>query len=239
VKALRKSAVAVHHQFMRKRSHRLTADWLDAWIIDIRTDAGSGETTEKSRKRLTDTLVPPVLRSYFASCDQDFRIVRDSNGKPVCPEIDLSFNLAYSDSLAVVAVGLRDKLGLDVERIETEDVDLDSLVHEHFCTIEARTYFNAAPSKRAQIFYHVWTQKEAVSKAIGLGIRQSLQDVAVESNPEKGSRLIALDGQPGDGWTLRNLNVREDHVAVVAAFGPSFLIQARGLDIEADELLFA
>lgn len=224
--------MGIHHQFMRKRSHRLTADWLDAWIIDIRTEG-------KSRKRLTDALVPPVLRSYFASCDQDFRIVRDPHGKPVCPEIDMSFNLAYSDSLAVVAVGLRDKLGLDVERMETEGIDFDSLVHEHFCTIEARTYFNAPPSQRARIFYHVWTQKEAVTKAIGLGIKQCLQEVAVESNPEKGSRLIALNGQPGDGWTLRNLNVREDHVAVVAAFGPAFLVNSRGADVAADDLLFA
>lgn len=208
---------------MRKRSHRLTADWLDAWVIDIRTDG-------KSRRRLTDTLVPPVLRSYFASCDQDFRLVRDSHGRPVCPEIELNFNLAYSSTRAVVAVGLRDKLGLDVERIETEGVDLDSLVHEHFCILESQAYFRASESTRARVFYHIWTQKEAVTKAIGVGMKQNLQDVVVEPDPAKGCRLIALNGQPGTGWTLRTLDVGDDHVAVVAAFGPSFLINKRDLD---------
>ncbi len=216
---------------MRKRSHRLTADWVDAWVIEFRPQSAM----PASRKRLTDTLVPPVLRTYFASCDQDFRLTRDSHGRPVCPEIELNFNLAHSRSLAVVAVGLRDKLGLDVEKIETEGVDLDGLVREHFSDLEAKAYFDAPESGRARTFFHIWTQKEAVTKAIGTGMKQDLREVVVETNPDKGCRLIALNGQPGDGWTLRNIFVGDDHYAVVAAFGPSFLVNLRGPSAQAEE----
>ena len=211
----------------------MTADWVDAWVIQIR--AGS------TRKRLTDSIVPPILRSYFATHDQDFRITRDGNGRPICPEIDLNFNLAYSDSTAVVVVGQRAKLGLDVERIQFEATDLDELVHEHFCVHEARFYFATKPSQRARVFFHIWTQKEAVTKAIGLGLKQPLQDLAVEPDPDRGCRLIALNGQSGDGWTLRALHIGDDHNAVIASFGSAYLVNHRGeeLSIESTHENFA
>ena len=206
----------------------MTTDWVDAWVIEL--------PKRTTRKRLTDELVPQVLRTYYASCDQDFRLTRDLHGRPVCPEIELNFNLGHSPSRAVVAVGLRDKLGLDIERIEYDDVDLDSLVREHFVTSESRFYFATQASKRVEVFYHIWTQKEAVTKAIGLGMKQSLLDVAVEPDPSRNCRLIALNGQAGDGWTLRNIDVGGDHVGVIAAFGSPFLVNLRGhVDARCDE----
>ena len=82
----------------------------------------------------------------------------------------------------------------------------------------------AAPAgERRVLFFRCWTRKEAVLKALGVGLTVSLDRIEVSATANE-CRLLAIDndlGHPED-WTLIDL-VPADRYAAAIAFqnGPA------------------
>lgn len=136
-------------------------------------------------------------------------------GKPFLRGIpELSFNLAHSEELALMAI-VEDRLvGVDIERINANaDVVALSAVA---CTPRERKALQALPERmRPAAFYEIWTRKEALLKAIGVGLAHPPNelDVTVVRVPEWPS----LAGKPV--WSLHGLAVGHGFAAAIAVEG--------------------
>jgi 4'-phosphopantetheinyl transferase len=117
-------------------------------------------------------------------------------GKPSLPG-DLRFNLTDSFDVAVVALTVRNDIGVDVERIRARPNGV-RFADRFFAPSEAESIRLAPASERDQWFFSCWTRKEAYVKALGKGLAVPLKSFIVEGDP-------ALDRprlHGPEGWTL-------------------------------------
>jgi phosphopantetheinyl transferase len=101
-------------------------------------------------------------------------------GKPFIPDIDLPFSLSSSRNLFAFVVGRKNQfLGIDIEQIKPE-IDFINISRNYFSVEEQQlvlSFNNIADQKRT--FFEIWTRKEALLKAIGVGINTELTKIPV------------------------------------------------------------
>lgn len=119
-------------------------------------------------------------------------------GKPyLAQHAEIQFNLSHAGSFALIAMSSAGKIGIDIERC---DRDITGLIHYVLSPLE-RTRA-CWPEKR---FIDLWVAKEAVLKALGLGVAENLQDISVL--PESGSDYHIAHERPDWGniraWSIQ------------------------------------
>lgn len=141
-------------------------------------------------------------------------------GKPqlACPS-ELSFNVSHSGGTAVIGLTACGAIGVDVESAATVRAP-KRLAERFFHPSEAGPISDLPPHHAASAFLRCWTVKEAVLKALGVGLTRSLRDVVVSSEPWLPLRLRQVPGgrSPSD-WSVHELGLlgRQLHVAVAVA----------------------
>jgi phosphopantetheine--protein transferase-like protein len=120
-------------------------------------------------------------------------LVYNHFGKPlISPGYqDVFFNLSHSSEVSVLAFDLKGNIGVDVEHMGP-DVDFQSIAQQFFTRRETE-YINSTETCSARRFYQLWTRKEALLKALGIGISANL-DIEVlpehvTSDPDEPLRL--------------------------------------------------
>jgi len=91
----------------------------------------------------------------------------------------LEFSLSHSESVALIAVAIGARVGVDIE-LERPRSRLDALAARVLGSEEHADWLDCEPSERLHAFLERWTAKEAYLKAIGAGVTVSLRDIPVE-----------------------------------------------------------
>jgi 4'-phosphopantetheinyl transferase len=116
---------------------------------------------------------------------RDIQYEYSFNGKPLIKENDknIQFNISHSKEYLLVAAAQAIDIGVDIEKI---NYSLDySLIAKDIFSPEEMKIFNSY-SKKQQLysFYKAWVQKEAVSKALGLGLSIGFNSFSVNIDPK-------------------------------------------------------
>lgn len=121
-----------------------------------------------------------------------------ARGKPMVD--GTSFNVAHAGGLVAVAICPEGEVGVDLERVDA-GVNAEEIAEAHFAAGE-RTAL-ATSNNRVWDFVRIWTRKEAVVKALGVGLGVALDgfDVAAGDRVVLGSEVIFLqDLTIASGW---------------------------------------
>jgi phosphopantetheinyl transferase len=139
------------------------------------------------------------------------RFRRSSTGRPSlvapaggpCP----GFSLSHAGGMALCAVSMEHGVGADIESLDNVGADPLGLA-ELLCSRTEREALRAAPAEaRPGRLLSLWTRKEAVSKALGLGARFPL------------SRLPLEEARTSPCWRIVTRAVTLRHLAAVAVHG--------------------
>lgn len=138
--------------------------------------------------------------------------VRSAWGKPALPD-GPHFSLSHTRGLAACAIDAAHPVGIDVERVEVHR-DLHAIALLVF-TPEERDWLDrrAGGAVWTEGFFTLWTMKEAVMKAVGLGF--SLDAVSFVVDAEAGCVLRAADAR-ARGWAIRCWNPADGFRAALA-----------------------
>lgn len=137
-------------------------------------------------------------------------------GRPSLPypmALDVSFS--STKSIAVIAVGQRYNVGVDVEYLRPIS-DVAAMVDLVMTPSEAAV-IRDSPSWRSHVcFLRIWTRKEAWLKGIGVGLDFPLNKISVEGN--EAPRLISGAGKDNltSGWRIASFVPVADCVAALA-----------------------
>jgi 4'-phosphopantetheinyl transferase len=102
-------------------------------------------------------------------------------GKPFVAGSPFRFNLSHTAGLIACSLSLRE-VGIDVERMETGSKTERpwALLAKRFFSPEEQDYlFSFLEASRHQIFYQIFTMKEAYAKALGQGLSLSWTNFSV------------------------------------------------------------
>ena len=139
---------------------------LDDDLVLYEGVTGAAERETALRRHLADRLGCP---------ESALRLDRDPRGKPriLMPTPRLRFSLARRASLLLVATAWDAPIGADLERFEARRDEL-AVARNFFAAGELAWLASLEPAARPEGFLMLWTGKEAVLKALGLGIAQGL-----------------------------------------------------------------
>lgn len=165
-----------------------------------------------------------ILARYLDTPPKSLRFTYGPRGKPALAPgsdtMDLCFNLAHSDGLALLVVARGRAVGIDVERVHPSFAF--EAVAERFFSPAERDALRALPEQERRIaFYTGWVRKEAYIKARGEGMALPLEHFAVSLAPGASPALLAVDGHPDEParWTLRDVEAGEGFAAALAVEG--------------------
>ena len=149
--------------------------------------------------------------------DADIEIWADDSGKPHAlgkwdddekHELDLA--IAHTAQFVVAVVAARARVGVDVEAM---DRDLSDEFTQGVFGPEEQALAAGATNPHAALI-RFWCAKEAVSKALGTGIRYSPKEMIVDAfRPEAGEMDILLSGAWEDNFKM----LRGRHIRVSSA----------------------
>jgi 4'-phosphopantetheinyl transferase len=173
---------------------------------------------------VTRSALRRVLGSALGVAPKAVTLATGEHGKPRLALDDLHFNLSHSGDLALIAVCRDHAVGVDVEQVGRGLSELDDIARLYFSSAEQAAYFALPPPERAQAFYRVWTRKEAVAKALGLGM--SLPGPSFDVSLAE-PRLLRLGEDAGPApWSVIDLDLPPTYVGAVAvqAIGVSLVV---------------
>ncbi len=155
---------------------------------------------------------------------------RGEHNKPYTDELicgkKVAFNVSHSQGLALVAITLGDRLGIDLEKISRE-VAWEPLARRFLSAFEYRALSEQPEDNRMRSFFTCWARKEAFVKALGDGIAYGLKEFDVSVDPEEPARLLNTrrQGREAMTWSMQDIPVNEDYVAALAIDRPDCRIR--------------
>jgi 4'-phosphopantetheinyl transferase len=183
---------------------------------------------ERDRLRFTvaRAMLRLILGHYLRINPLEVTFEYGSQGKPAVvnapPASALHFNSSHSEELALLAVTNVCPVGIDVERVR-ELKDAGDIARRFFSSRE-NAALNALPrDQMLEAFFDLWTRKEALLKATGEGLGDSLDHMEVLSPEEKAAVKIDLQAVflSAAGWTFQKLAPASGFKAALAVAGPS------------------
>jgi 4'-phosphopantetheinyl transferase len=152
-----------------------------------------------------------------------WRFAFGAHGKPFLERgpnsLDLRFSLSHTRGMVAVALAQGIEVGVDVEvRERSARLDLD--IAEKLFAPDEKALLRAlgGTQERRERFLELWTLKEAVIKATGRGLSQSLDSFSIGFDPLR----ITLRGMPegtpseADRWGLAYWPTRHHHLSAAA-----------------------
>lgn len=226
------------------RAPRLEDSEIHIWCVDL----DDGATTEESnmallssdeRVRANRLRFPALRRRFVAGRAAQRRILADyldadpgglrfrygPFGKPCLESAwakGIAFNATHSGSAMLVAIGRCKEIGVDLEKIRSEPTFV-GLVARYFSDREQRILESLPRQRLAAAFFSIWTQKEALMKAMGSGLSMPLHSFDVMPSPGVVGQLTTRpDPFEADRWRVYTLDVFLDFACALAV---SFAVQ--------------
>ena len=128
--------------------------------------------TEKRRERISAymreqdkarSLVAGLLLRHACGVTDDSMLAFGEKGKPYLTSGRMHFNISHSGEYVVLALAGRE-VGVDIEKIRP----YPAAVAEKVFTAAEREWLYS--QKSDEVFYRLWTAKESIMKASGLGL---------------------------------------------------------------------
>jgi 4'-phosphopantetheinyl transferase len=135
------------------------------------------------------------------------------HGPPVVlePPTTLEFSVSRSGDSWLVAVTDGVPLGVDIEAADAVDFELVSRLVMTAAELAALRSA-IGDEERRSLFLRVWTRKEAVLKAAGVGLVAPLDQIDVQPT-SAGPVLVPHEGMV---WSVQNVELGTEHQAAVA-----------------------
>lgn len=139
-----------------------------------------------------------ILGSVTGTDPRDLVFTFNPQGKPAL-DGGPHFNLSHTGALAALAVSADGPLGIDIER----HAEIEEAVARHsFSPAEYAALSRLAERDWQAGFYRCWTRKEAVIKAVGLGLSMPLDSFDVSLAPGAPARVKRIEGDRAEDWRL-------------------------------------
>lgn len=202
----------------------LIRDEIHLWFLTAATiDDSRKAIAIETRKALTRLLV------LYGDTDSPPPLDHGPYGKPFLPDSNgIEFNLSHCGRSALIAFARGQSLGVDLECLDRRQ-RFEDIADRYFTQEEARGLRNLPEERHVDAFLRLWTCKEAVLKALGVGLSFGLDRLSFKPDEEgKPDMLasIAPEGGVAADWQIVALTPAEGLVGAIAWQGPPLGIRA-------------
>jgi 4'-phosphopantetheinyl transferase len=169
---------------------------------------------------LTRAALRKIIGDYINLPPDRIEFSYETNGKPALAKhlsyFNLKFNVSHTKGMALIAIGFRQRVGVDIEFIRPDLVTAQTA--RLFFSAEEFEIFQKLPeAARVKSFFLCWTRKEALVKATGDGLAYPLNQLHIPTlNPNELSRTIKVKEKRDTNWEIHDLLIDENYAAALA-----------------------
>lgn len=158
-------------------------------------------------------VAPDRLRLGRALCPE---CADPAHGPPAVlwPRTDLVYNLSRSAGHWLLGIGRGSALGVDVEA--SPRVNPEQTAPMAFTPSELAQLMDRTGAARMELFLRCWTRKEAVVKAVGVGLAADLCRIEVRPEIAEPVQVEFGLGSGPRGWTVQGLDLGAGVTAALA-----------------------
>lgn len=194
------------------------------WDIDFLKRSLSNDELEKiqqirhpltlKQKIVNRALLKSLLMNHYGIKQEDLIFSYNERGKPMLrSHPSLYFNASHANEIVLIGISTSGLIGVDIEWVQ-KDLDEDAIAKSFFSTDEYCAYIQYKVSHR-KAFYHFWTAKEAVIKALGKGLWEGkdVPQIAIEDHQLtlKHQNKVAIEN-----WSITFPVIHKEYVACLA-----------------------
>jgi 4'-phosphopantetheinyl transferase len=173
-----------------------------------------------------------LLAAMLGEKPQSLTFAANAYGKPyLVPNRAIEFNMSHSGGIVLIAFARHTAIGVDVEALRPM-TERATIVRRYFHPGEVADFASVPPADAEAAFFRCWSRKEAVVKALGLGMSLDLHRYRVACLPGATAEVLALEGDdaPQTNWSLIDLDPGPGHVGAVAARHRSLAVSRARFD---------
>ncbi len=193
-------------------------DWLDE------TELARRALFTHSNPRRHFSVCRAALRSLLCrrlDCtNEDLSFETTKFGKPFAlvqgNPARIEFNLSHSGHHGLIAIASHGRIGVDVEE-RSPDRDIDGYSKTLLAPAERADYQTASEERKLELFYRLWTLKEALVKAVGEGLSLDTSEFEIPPAMVKGdpAGIFSFPDSPAIRWRLEYIG-NERFAAAIA-----------------------
>lgn len=176
-------------------------------------DKASIMRTQKAEQQLCRFSVTELL-TYLKE-PRELALKYGENGKPYFKELPLYFNLSHSGRYVLCAVSNRE-IGADIQQIR--EIKELQLAERHFAKEEYRQLELCEDlDKRRQLFFQLWSRKEAYGKLTGKGLSGCLEQELFSRESQEKLHIFWEEQVLSEGYCMAVCQCREKEKAICGA----------------------
>jgi 4'-phosphopantetheinyl transferase len=158
-----------------------------------------------------------ILAGYLSTEPQKLTFSYGLHGKPslLNSSTNIQFNVSHSDGLMVAAICREWPIGVDIEK-EDARFHAASIAARYFCERERHEIARGDEQAGHRAFFQLWTAKEAVLKATGLGLTLELSKLDIGLRPLRVLTLEDSGKNHGVTWHLTAFSPAEGYSGALA-----------------------
>ncbi len=155
-----------------------------------------------------------LLHKTFSEKKLDLNFSKNKHGKPFIPaHPEINFNISHSENYLIIGISAHGPIGVDAEFLLQKCEQHLKIAKKYFCAAEYNAIVKSENPKLE--FIRIWTVKEALYKALGLGLLKSLSDTEVSLGQRSSISFVK------NGAGCRNLNLlcleHDDHCVTMVS----------------------
>ena len=148
---------------------KIVVTFLDTNRVEIELLFESSFISESEKDGFRKYSHPRVRKEKIASTYLKNKYIKDyyinENGKPLCK--DKFFSISHSNGVVVLVID-EVPIGIDIELVR----DFETELADYISSNEEKNYI-----KDRESFFEVWTNKEALVKVLGEGLKRNIKDI--------------------------------------------------------------
>ncbi len=179
----------------------------------------------KRRFALCRATLRRILCDRLRCANDELSFAESFHGKPSalvkgCP-VPVSFNVSHSGSHGLLAFAPSGRIGVDVEeRVANRHLEL--LTRTVLGPNECEEIAAVHGEQKIEMFFNLWTVKEALIKALGVGISLDTSSFEVPYLMRRGAKrsLFEFPHKPGAAWQIEDLSNHQFAAALAYELPP-------------------
>jgi 4'-phosphopantetheinyl transferase len=177
----------------------------------------------RNRQIVSKAILKKTISEYLNIDILEIEYSLNKYGKPFLNKSlnhsSLNFNISHSENIGIFAFSL-DDIGIDVEKIK-EISNLGEVKEITLTDFEQKWYNNLDKEVQTEIFYKVWTIKEAFLKAIGKGFSFSPLNIELTNEHEKQIQIKNIYSKDlrDEAFHVKTISILPDFVTSIVYQG--------------------
>ena len=157
-----------------------------------------------------------ILAAALGAEPSQVVIVRGRRGRPTIEDGPLDFNVSHTAGRAIFGVTRRGRIGVDIEHGDRQ-VNVEGVARKFMSPGEQAMLESLHADARRRALLHLWTCKEAMSKATGDALSAPFRKLDVVLAPAPALRGGPAPYEPRH-WRLLPVDVPGGYLATVAVW---------------------